>query len=306
MPVESVDVGAEFSLVMDTARGLLALLQPLTGTRATGKLLVKAQAGRVVTIPRNRYLYPIVNSKARPDLLFKTDLAPDDCGKQWVVDDGGGEVDILSNIGGARHNLPLGTKFAFDPPAPYAQPLPELSQATVGGVDAVGFGSLKDAVVYESMEGDHALALRRSMTKAFPAAVLHWMAILPPEGSTSAHAGGMRRKGEWRYLYALKYLLTVVSSRADEDNHRRHEGLVIVDRIFGLLPGRSAVDGQSVSNPMPVSILNAQREQLAGEDYQRFYAYNMLVSCEGSHVSEPTGRSYADWLTTSLTSTKPP
>lgn len=306
MPVESVDVGAEFSLVVDTARALLALCQPLTGTRATGKLLVKAQAGRVVTIPRNRYLYPIVNDKARPDLLFKTGLAPDECGKEWVVDENGGEVDVLSNIGGARHNLPAGTKFAFDPPAPYAQPLPELAQATVGGVDATGFGSVKDAVVFESMEGDHALALRRSMTKGFPAIVLHWMAILPPEGSTSAHSGGMRRKGEWRYMYSLKYLLTVVSSRADEDSHRRHEGLVIVDRLLGLLPGRYAVDGQNVSSPMPVSILNAQREALAGEDYQRFYAYNMLISCEGAVVSEPEGRSYADWLMTSLTSTKPP
>ena len=70
----------------------------------------------------------------------------------WEITDTGAEVDVFSNLGGTRHNLPAGTPLLLDPPVPglVAHPSPLLTTALDGGTDPTGFATLHDMALYET------------------------------------------------------------------------------------------------------------------------------------------------------------
>jgi hypothetical protein len=96
--------------ILDTERKIMAICQPMTGDRATGKVVVKAAGVDPVELPLGTVLFPIL-SQVRYDLPFKVaasaPLSSTEDGA-WTIAGGGAEtvVDIFSNIGGERHNLP--------------------------------------------------------------------------------------------------------------------------------------------------------------------------------------------------------
>ena len=113
------------------ARSIFAQLNTVTGTRSTGTVTVTGTVGSGgATLPRNSYLVPIVRGDEREELAFKigpdpTTLNPNGTGGDWAIADGAAvpAVDLLSNVGGARHNLDTGTELRFDPILPGIEPL---------------------------------------------------------------------------------------------------------------------------------------------------------------------------------------
>jgi hypothetical protein len=91
------------SSILTVGRSVLALLQPMTGERATGRCLFRpvaigtpgapgyVPAPATVQVPPHTYLSPVINGQYRPDLSFKIPMNPatiDSKGKggEWTVD----------------------------------------------------------------------------------------------------------------------------------------------------------------------------------------------------------------------------
>src|SRR3972149_1673939 len=101
------------------ARSLLGALTP-TGTRSSGVVTVKSVGPGTALVPRNSYLLPVVEGRLREHAIFKigptrAPLAANGTGGDWTVTAGGTPVAVVSNLGGARHNVPAATVFRFDP-----------------------------------------------------------------------------------------------------------------------------------------------------------------------------------------------
>lgn len=300
------------SAIIGGARAIMAVISPLTGGRASGAATLTSAAGTVV-VPRNHYAYPIVAGKHRPDQLFKIDTGPNTDGS-WDVGAGGTPVNFVSNNGGQRYNIPAGTKLIFDPPLSGLVAAAPAADATfTGGIDATGFGALKDLLMFETMDGDDALSLRRSNVTRFPAAVITFRDFQPADGTTINVTQRETKVGTRKSLYKVTYVISVISSRADQDHERRHEGLTIVENIMKLINDRRAAEAppdepdlarECLSNPGGVQIREAFRESGPQDIYQKFYIYNILVSTTVT-LQTTDARTYPDWLLAVLNVDKP-
>ncbi len=142
--------------ILDTTRLVQACCQPLTGERATGTALLKSATGANVVVPHGRYLFPLINGSVKHELAFKTAINPatvslaGEARGAWTVTPAGIAVSILSNLGGARHNLPAGTSFVVDQPLkPELVAKPMTQTGTSGGTDPSGDLALYNFVAYE-------------------------------------------------------------------------------------------------------------------------------------------------------------
>lgn len=289
------------SSIKTLARSLMAACSPLTGSRATGTVLMTA-SGADVVLPRNTYAYPVVGSQHRPSILFKAAAGPN-ADESWTVKSTGTAVDFISNLGGTRYNVVDGTEFRLDPE------VTGVASAVVdgdftGGVDATAYGALRDMVMYEQLPGaDIALALRRSELSAFPGIVLMWVESDPADGASSS-AFSRPRAGRGRVFYRELFQLSIVASRYESADVRAEEGLYVMDLVTELLTDLNSVDGYPFSNPTGVQIVRRWPEIGEAQIYQKYYIYNILVATTGTYERRDD-RTWADLLTVMVDVNKP-
>jgi hypothetical protein len=287
------------SIILLTARAIMATMQPLTGTRSAGTVLVES-SGADLVLPRNSYALPIIEGQQRPDLAMKVAEGPGTNGS-WTVTAGGTQVDMFSNIGGKSQYIPTDTVLAFDPPISGIKSA-VASTPFLGAADLTTFGSLKDLAMFEHM-GTLQRDLSRSSIKGFPCALLTWVDDEPADSATTSMTMRETRLGTRKSMYKLTYQIAVISERGESDHARRTEGLEVLDQIAMLLADRQAVDGQPFSNPSGLQIVRRWRETGGGPDYQRYYVYGLLVSAMVT-LSRDDTRPYSPWLVTNLNADK--
>jgi hypothetical protein len=261
----------------------MATLQPATGDRASGPVTLTA-SGADVTVPRNTFAMPIIDGHRRPDLLLKTGEGPNEDGS-WTVTSGGTAVTFISNIGGVRHNIPINTRISFDPPLiGLVSTLPTADSAFTGGTDPTVFGTIKDMVIYENLDGPNfQIDLRRSAVTRFPCVLVTWMNTEPADGTTISQTHRATRSNRFGVL------------KEQSDHSRRHEGLEIIDTMAGLLTDRQSVDESPFSNPGGVQIRQIIRDISPENDYQKMYIYSLMLSTE-RNLQQTDSRVYSDWL----------
>jgi hypothetical protein len=283
------------SQIIDTARNIMAILQPATGDRSSGPVTLTASGGDV-TVPKNTFAMPIVNGTRRADLLLKVGEGPNE-DRSWTVTSGGTAVTFVSNIGGIRHNIPINTQISFDPPlSGLISTVPTADSAFTGGTDPTVFGTIKDMVIYEHFEGaNFGIDLKRSGIKKFPCVIISWTNTEPADGTTISQTERPTRANATGVLYKDTFNLAIVSSKDQSDHSRRHEGLEIVDTMARLLTDRRGVDNSPVSNPGGIQIRSIIREDGPEDIYQKFYIYDMLLSTE-RNLQQLDSRVYNDWL----------
>lgn len=292
------------STILDTARNIMAVIQPATGNRATGIATITA-SGADVNIPRNTFAMPVIDGRRRPDLVLKTDEGPGEKGL-WTVTSSGDEITFISNIGGVRHNIPINTPISFDPPiAGLVSAVPTADAAFEDGTDADYFGGIRDMVIYENFDGPSFQDdLKRSGISKFPCVMVTWMNTEPADGTTISTTVRETRAGTRKILYKDTFVLTIVSSREDSDHARRHEGLDIADTISRLISDKQMVDKCAFSTPSGVQIRNIMRESGPENVYQKFYIYNILISTERT-LQQLDSRTYSLWLKAIIDILKP-
>jgi hypothetical protein len=234
-------------------------------------------------------------------MIFKTDVGPNS-DASWTVTSGGTDVDIFSNLGGARHNLLQDTVLVTDPPIAGLASIVIKADIT-DGTDLTTFGAVKDVAMWENVLGpNQALDLRRSTLKGFPAVLLGWQGSEPADGSTVSQTARRTRTTRTQILYREEYQIIVISSRAESDHIRREEGLEILDSVTGALTDRHMVDGYSVSNPAGIQIRNRYRMPTSHESFQRFYLYGITLAAMRPFVWDDTRPAPADWELTVIDS----
>lgn len=290
------------SAIVRAARALMAVMQPRTGTRATGTVIVKA-IGSDVTIPRNSYACPVVEGRIRPDLAMKTAEGPETNGA-WTATSSGTAIDFFSNIGGRRHNIASGTTLRFDPEISGIESL-ESSGAFSGGADLAEFGALRDIVLYEQFDGPIlSLDMFRSLIKGFPAAIIAWEGSEPADGAISPQKERDTRAGSKASIYTETFQIAVISERNEGDDIRRSEGLLAAERICTAIAERHYVDGEPFSNPSGVQIRRRWRERGRQPVYQRFYVYAIQVGVMGT-IRMDEYRTFGPWETSKIDVQKP-
>lgn len=296
----TTDIGSDF--ITAGARGLMALLQPATGSRSEGTATL---VGADVVLRPGTYAYPVVGDE-RPDQLFKVKKNPDTEDGSWLVTSAGLVVTFVSNVGGAVQNLPIGTVLQMSPPiAGLSSQRFAIDAAFVGGADPVGYGALYDVVMANNLNGPAvSLDLQRSALKRFPSAVVSWEDTVPSDGSTVPQQGRRVQVGRFDLLMHSTYVVSVVSSRADSSAERRHQGLFLVGLIAQLLSGRNQVDTELVSNPSGVQLREVHAQRGPQEIYQKFDIYNLVFGLE-QNVHTIDQRTYNEWLLTNLRVNKP-
>lgn len=292
------------SITIDTARDIMAALQPTTGTRATGKILVTPNGTAPTVIRRNQCLIPIINSDARETLLFKVAEGPEDGDPNpkgsWIVDPAGSSIDVFSVLGGKRHNLPAGTKMRLDPlPPEPLNPVVTLQSATTDGADPIHFGGVKSVVMFETLGGASLdIDLFRSQSGQMPGIVVVWDGSEPADGTTQSSLNrGRTRVGTRRSLWNERFNLFIITKRMDSDHMRRSEGLQILDDLTEWLTDRQAIDGQVFSAPAGIQIRGRQRISGLGPPYQQVYVYLIQLSVTRL-LQMRDERTWSDWLLT--------
>jgi hypothetical protein len=275
--------------ILSEARALLALLQPLTGARASGTATVKASPGPTAVLPPNTYAVPIVGGAMRFDLLLKTAqnaAAP----AGWTVTTAGDPVTMISVVGGNEHNLPDATELRWWPGAAGIEAKSVLAGALTGGIDASGLTALRQVRFFEQLRADLSgtpADLFKSMVSQFPSAVLVWERSRPaPNGA---------KLGRGVNVYEQEWHLFLITSRADGDNQRREEGLALVDAVTEEMVDRSTVDGMMFSAASGLSI-EERRRHFTGN---AFYVYRIVFTTTTS-VSKKDSRTFNPWLFTRL------
>jgi hypothetical protein len=292
------------SAIVDTARNLMAVLQPATGDRASGPVTLTASGGDV-SVPRNTFAMPIINGHRRPDLLLRVGEGPN-ADESWTVTSGGTAVTFISNIGGVRHNIPINTRISFDPAlAGLISTLPTTDSAFTGGTDPTAFGTIKDMVIYENLDGPNfQLDLRRSNVTRFPCVLVTWMNTEPADGTTISQTDRATRSNRFGVLYRDEFALAVLCSKDQSDHSRRHEGLEIIDTMTRLLTDRQSVDSCSFSNPGGVQIRQVLRDITPEDNAQKLYIYTLILSTE-RNLQQLDSRVYSDWLLAVIDIEKP-
>jgi hypothetical protein len=292
-------------------------MQPQTGTRATGTVLVTAIEGTPgnVELPRSAYALAVVDGKLRQDLVFKVDEGPgtkvgsedNNVKGWWPVDAVGVSINFVSNLGGDRHNLPPGTELQFDPPITGIQPRCVVENpGFTNGVSPSFFGALNNVIMYEQFDGPQkTVDIFRSSIGKPPIALIVWTNSEPADGTVISTTARETRVGTRKVLYKEQYAIYVIVNRKDNEHTRRLEGLTILDTISELLTDRQSVDGICFSNPSGIQIRERFRDFAQGQEmYQEFYIYGLRLSAERL-LRQTDVRTYNDWLRTAMMLTTP-
>lgn len=289
-------------------RALMAAVQPATGNRATGAVQFYSATG-TVNVPLGTYALPVIGYTGITGvtgLSYSLDptrpvkVAGGGASGLYAAGTTGMAVPMLSNLGGTRYNFLPETKFLLDPPVAGVTGFGLCPSGFAGGVDANGFGAIKEFVLAENLSGtDWNVDLQRIRLRALPAVVLTWRNLTQSDGSTSPQTLSQSRMGSTTKLMRAGYTLSVICARNDTQPWRSMEGYAIIDALLGLLSDREAVDGEALSHPSGVQIEMAQRAGVAKVDAQRVIIYTLNVSTTFA-VTKCDARRFADWLRSHL------
>lgn len=299
------------STIVNTARGVAALMSGLTGTRATGTVTAKATGSDVEVRPGD-YIVPIVEGERRYDLLLKVAKNPNTSNARWTVTAGGTTIDVMSQLGGARQNIP---SVSVDPTSCYWDlPLRDGLEETltldapgmVGGADPSGFVSIQQIETYEAVGLPVALDLFRARLSKLPAVAIVWQGSDPGDGATTnAVDKGSSRVGQGQQLFVERFDILIITDRLDSEHLRRQEGLSLADEIVELIVDRTSADGVCISSPSGLTIHGRFRSELGARgDFQQFYIYGIQCSLMRSY-SRREHRTFNPWLYTDITAQKP-
>jgi hypothetical protein len=271
--------------VVHDARAIMACLQPLTGTRATGSVTVNAVPGPSAVLPGGSYGAPVIGGSIRYDRLVKAAPNPDNLAG-WPVTTGT-VVPCFTNIGGGDQNIPAGTSIRWFPVATGIEPASVTPAGLTGGTPNESFAGVAQLVFFEEIKPGQGGNVLKGGLSRFPAVVLAW------DGSGKAQFVG---RGQW--VQQQLWSLYVIVSRVDADPQRRVQGLTILDAIEDYLWGRQMVDGTGFSTPN-----GAQFERrLAMPIDPSFYVYRAQVTTKRS-VRRFEPRTFSPWLRTKLDAT---
>jgi hypothetical protein len=297
--------------VLAQARGILAVLSPQTGTRATGAVTAIASSAPVV-LQRGEYLSPLVPAvsgaapQLAPERVFKVAENPATSDGSWTVAASPGTAVLIeSNIGGARHNLSAPTTFRWDPPLDGLTPTAQLVATMTDGADPTFSEGLKNAVIFQEVGPSRSLDIFRSKLGAFPAAMLIWTGSQPADGVTLPRTRRAQQMGASSQLWKELYVLQIIVSLDTSQHARRQQGLAILDDVTGWLTDRRSVDGYVVSAPDGIQLMarfldTGGREP--GPFYQNFAVYGLRLAATHAFTRTDT-RTYNDWLKTKLDAT---
>jgi hypothetical protein len=290
------------------AMGIFAQLAPLTGDRGHGTVTVTADAGPdPFVLARNAYLWPVVAGVLRPDMPFKVaanpaTLAADGTGGDWPIPAGtSGPVAVLSNVGGAQHNLPAGTVFRFNPPQPDFAATATLDAAVT---DASGDGALVQRVAFfeELDSANPGKDLFSAALGNYPALMLVWRESTPAEGPmTGLRQGGTRAARGVRF-FRESFSLYVVTTRFTSDPQRRQDGLIILQGITRLISDRMMNDDGEHLTRVGAGVEITGRDRLRRGEKIYVYAIDFRVNQVMTAIDS---RSYNRWLKTAYTGTLP-
>ncbi len=297
---------------MNVMRGAMNVLHPMTGdTRARATLTITAEVGLELLLKPNSWVFPVIGGGAgspqrmRPDLLFKIEPNPDREDGFWQVFDTGNAIPVVSNLAGVRHNVAVGTRFAFDFNVPG---IASMLVATLDtpATDPDADGTIKSMVIFEQAQADFWTDLKRAeIVTGFPAVVVAFDDMQPADGSTVDSLTRRNKMGTDTSLYRVDFQMTIFSSRNESDNRRRMEGLAIADGMIRYLTdARSTEDGDCVSSPGGLQILQMFRNTQVQSQYQKYYVYTILVAATVTLV-RTDNRTFQPWLSAILNVNKP-
>ena len=285
------------SRIVELGRSILALLNPVTGDRATGTLTVTA-TGAAVTLKPSKWLSPVIDGTLRRDILVKIAPNPDTSDHTWVVNSSGTPVSVVSNIGGIRHNLALGTTLRFEEQVQEGiEPEATLATAMSGGTEPAEH-ELQGVTMFESAGLPLDLNLFRTTIGGgkMPIAVLVWTGSELADGNTQSRLDlGGARVGRAVSLYAEHFTLYIFSSRLDSDPKRREEGMFLLDECAALMSGRRSIDGACFSSPAGIQLLERFRHVEPGPDFSSLYGYGIRITATQA-IRQRDDREYNDWL----------
>jgi hypothetical protein len=294
------------SLLMNVARDLLALATPMTGDRSSGQVVVTNEGSTDVFLPRNSFLLPIMGGSLREDLVFRVAEGPDDsengCKKGgWMVSPGGLLVDLVSNVGGTRHNVPDETVFRFDQGIDGLAATATAATAFTGGTQPTMFGGLKSVAFYDTIGPSPTVeTFRAKLSGGFPAMVLVWEGSEPADGSNVDSLNrGRGRAGRTDAQYTERWSALFIASRVDGGNARRSEALEALVETSAWMFDRNAVDGSVFSAPGGVFI--KERFRLDGNK-----ALAQILDIKGVRFTTTNTytkrdlREFSDWLRTRM------
>ncbi len=250
------------------ARALLSTLAPITGTRATGTVTATALVDG--TLPRNAHLLPVVGGQLRDDLVFKTAEAV-------TLTAGAHVVDIISNVGGARQNLPAGTVLRFDPPIEGFAPTVTLDASMTGGSDTGQL--LKSLAFFEDLNtADPSRDIFASKLGEYPGAMMIWSQSEPAEGAMAGLRQGSNRGGRRVKFMRESFVLYVVVGRLGGDSSRRQDGLVVLQAITRLLSDRMQNDDGEQLSSVGAGVEITGRARLSRGETHYIYGLRMRVN----------------------------
>jgi hypothetical protein len=304
------------SSILTVGRSILACLQPMTGTRATGTVLfTPVPAGPGLSVAPHTYMSPIVNAAYRADLPFKVpyNMSPTVTDGSWPLNASGSTaIPVMSNLGGSRYNLPAGTRFRLEPDAGDAFAGEVISNVDfAGGTDAtksplqsVADLALCNAVLYETFGTiDSTEAFNSGMGGKFPAVLLTWLDDEPADGMATSNLSTGSKRGSLAMQYAQDFELWLVVDRSDNEALRRGQATRLLDEISYNIYDRMSVDELVFSSPGGLKIKRRSREAGNGEQFfKQFRVYTMLLSATITQEKKvfknpaPLVRFHADYL----------
>ena len=292
-------------LIEQIGRAVFGQLSPITGTRATGTIHVDNTLGSdAVVVEKNMYLLPVVGGELREELVYKTRPNPATLrqhgqGGAWTVPAGEAlDVDIWSNLGGTRHNLPSGTLFRWDPPLFGLGPTVLLNAAMTDGADrGEGETRVQRAGYYEELD---AAAINRDLQGGrlyeLPAVMLTWQQSAPAEGRTAGTNQGSTRGPAGVRFFSETFRLYVIVGEHSSDKRRRGGGLRVLQALTRLLSDQEQTrDFETLTNMGSLEILARNRYSRS----ERHYVYSLTFRVMRT-INLLEERTFTPWLETHL------
>ena len=301
----------DYDVIEQLARAMFGQISPITGTRATGTVRVNNTSGEDAIVAQNSYLLPVVGSELgagkgelREDLVFKTRPNPATAkahgmGGDWTVPAGESlDIAIWSNLGGARHNLPAGTVFRWDPPQFDLGPTVTLNAPMTDGADRLpGQVAVQRAIYFEELDSAASEKdLQDARLNALPAVMLVWRQSTPAEGRTAGTNQGSTRLADGARLFAENFRLYVIVGDHSSDKRRRSGGLTVVQALTRLLSDQQQTrDFERICAVGSLEILS--RDRLSRGERHYIYAISLRINRIIDRLEE---RTFRPWLKTHL------
>lgn len=303
------EVPVDHDVIEQLARAVFGQLSPISGTRGTGRVLVENDTADDVVLEKNMYLLPKIGTLGEfaDDLVFKTrpnpaTLQAHGVGGAWTIPANDSlAVDVWSNLGGARHNLPAGTVFLWDPPLTGLGPSVTLIDAITDGANKPDLPRLDAAVYYEELDSARIakdLAAARIRT---PGVFLIWEGSTPAEGRTAGTNQGSARADTERRFFAENYRLFVVVSDQTSDRERRGSGLRLLQGLTRLLSDQQVTtDYEQLTGLGALEITGRSRFQRG----ERHYVYQLAFRLHRV-IRRLDTREFIPWLQTHIVASAP-